>query len=251
MAVCEGKELIEFDEEDDAVFHGDSSATATGTISNRQPSNSVWGGDNSNSSGVALLPVLKSTLAKEPASKTAPREARNLELKRELDERLTKLSTEAGGASAVEKHLKRGKALPRDRIKAVIDPGTEFLELGALAGWELYPEHVNEQNGTLPAGGMVTGIGVVAGREVMFVANDATVKGGTYFPITVKKHLRAQQIALENKIPCVYLVDSGGAFLPMQDRVFPDRWHFGRIFYNQANMSRVGVPQISAVLGYE
>merc|ERR1719401_879126 len=132
--------------------------------------------------------------------------------------------------------------LPRDRIKAIIDPGSSFLELSPLAAWELY-------DGSTNSAGIVTGIGLVNGREVLFVANDATVKGGTYHPMTVKKHLRAQQIAMENRLPCVYLVDSGGAYLPLQDEVFPDREHFGRIFFNQARMSSDGIPQISAVLG--
>ena len=145
---------------------------------------------------------------------------------------------------AVQKHCARGKLLVGDRIAHLIDPGSAFLELASLAGYEVYPEH------GLPAGaGMVTGIGIVEGQPVMIVANDATVKGGTYFPLTVKKHLRAQEIALENKLPCIYLVDSGGAYLPLQDEVFPDRDHFGRLFYNQAQMSAAGIPQVSVVLG--
>jgi 3-methylcrotonyl-CoA carboxylase beta subunit len=151
-------------------------------------------------------------------------------------------SAQGGGAELKAKHEKRGKLFVRDRIKALIDPGTPFLELSALAGWDLY-------EGAAPGAGIVTGIGVVHGREVMVVANDATVKGGTYFPMTVKKHLRAQEIARENYLPCVYLVDSGGAYLPLQAEVFPDREHFGRIFYNQAQMSALGIPQISVVMG--
>ena len=147
-----------------------------------------------------------------------------------------------GPERARERHVARGKLLPRDRIDTLLDDGSPFLEVGALAGDGLYDDEC-------PAGGVVAGIGLVAGRHVMVVANDATVKGGTYYPITVKKHLRAQEIAAENRLPCVYLVDSGGAFLPMQDEVFPDRDHFGRIFYNQARMSRDGIPQIAAVLG--
>ncbi|MDJ1115464.1 carboxyl transferase domain-containing protein [Microbacterium dauci] len=147
-----------------------------------------------------------------------------------------------GPERARERHIARGKLLPRDRIDALLDVGSPFLEVGALAGTGLYDED-------WPAAGVVAGIGLVEGRHVMVVANDATVKGGTYAPITVKKHLRAQEIAAENRLPCVYLVDSGGAFLPMQDEVFPDRDHFGRIFYNQARMSRDGIPQIAAVLG--
>ena len=148
-----------------------------------------------------------------------------------------------GGEKTVQRHRERGKLLPRERIEKILDPGSPFLELSALAGHQLYPE------GALPSGGLVTGIGRVHGTECLFVANDATVKGGSYFPITVKKHLRAQEIALENRLPCIYLVDSGGAFLPRQDEVFPDRDHFGRIFYNQAQMSSLGIPQISLVCG--
>ena len=148
-----------------------------------------------------------------------------------------------GGEKAIQRHRKRGKYLPRERIEKVLDPGSPFLELSPLAGHQLYPE------GALPSGGIITGIGRVCSTECLFVANDATVKGGTYFPITVKKHLRAQEIALENRLPCIYLVDSGGAFLPRQDEVFPDKEHFGRIFYNQAQMSALGIPQISLVCG--
>lgn len=147
-----------------------------------------------------------------------------------------------GGEDAVLKHKKRGKFLPRERIEKIIDDGSPFIELSALAGFEVYEEDV-------PSAGVVTGIGKVHGVECMFVANDATVKGGTYFPLTVKKHLRAQEIALKNRLPCIYLVDSGGAYLPKQDEVFPDRDHFGRIFYNQAQMSAKGIPQIAVVLG--
>lgn len=147
-----------------------------------------------------------------------------------------------GPERARERHTARGKLLARDRIDTLLDVGSPFLEVGALAGLDLYEDDC-------PSGGVVAGIGLIHGRHVMVVANDATVKGGTYYPITVKKHLRAQEIATENRLPCVYLVDSGGAFLPMQDEVFPDRDHFGRIFYNQARMSRDGVPQIAAVLG--
>jgi len=147
-----------------------------------------------------------------------------------------------GGASSVERHRKRCKLLPRERIEKIIDPSSPFLEFSTLAANGMY-------NNDAPGAGMVTGIGVVHGREVLFVANDATVKGGTYYPITVKKHLRAQEIARENNLPCVYLVDSGGAFLPLQSEVFPDQNHFGRIFYNQAQMSAAGIPQIAVVLG--
>ncbi|MBM3580822.1 MAG: methylcrotonoyl-CoA carboxylase, partial [Alphaproteobacteria bacterium] len=137
---------------------------------------------------------------------------------------------EGGDAAARERHVKRGKLLVRERIRHLIDPGAPFLEFSQLAGHALYDDPV-------PAGGIITGIGRVAGRECVIVANDATVKGGTYYPITVKKHLRAQEIAGQNRLPCVYLVDSGGAHLPSQDEVFPDRDHFGRIFYNQATLS--------------
>ena len=147
-----------------------------------------------------------------------------------------------GGITAREKHLARGKLLPRDRIKTLIDPGSPFLELSQFAAFKTYDDAV-------PAAGIITGIGRVEGQECLIVANDATVKGGTYYPLTVKKHLRAQEIALQNNLPCIYLVDSGGAFLPLQDEVFPDKEHFGRIFYNQANMSARGIPQIAAVMG--
>jgi acetyl-CoA carboxylase carboxyltransferase component len=149
---------------------------------------------------------------------------------------------EGGGEDAVRRHREQGKLMVRERIEKLLDPGTPFLEIGALAAWELY-------EGQAPGAGLVCGVGRVRGREVMVVANDATVKGGTYFPITVKKHLRAQEIALENRLPCLYLVDSGGAFLPLQAEVFPDRDHFGRIFYNQARMSAAGIAQVSVVLG--
>jgi 3-methylcrotonyl-CoA carboxylase beta subunit len=147
-----------------------------------------------------------------------------------------------GGPAARDKHVARGKLLPRERIRTLLDPGAPFLELSQLAAWGMY-------GGDVPAAGIVTGIGRVSGRECVIVCNDATVKGGTYFPMTVKKHLRAQEIARENRLPCIYLVDSGGANLPNQDEVFPDREHFGRIFYNQANLSAAGIPQIAVVMG--
>jgi 3-methylcrotonyl-CoA carboxylase beta subunit len=149
---------------------------------------------------------------------------------------------EGGGEKYQQRHEARGKLLVRDRIDALIDPGSPFLELSQLAAHGVYDQ-------AIPAAGIITGIGRVAGQECVIVANDATVKGGTYFPLTVKKHLRAQAIAEQNRLPCIYLVDSGGAFLPMQDEVFPDREHFGRIFYNQANMSAHNIPQIAAVMG--
>ena len=147
-----------------------------------------------------------------------------------------------GGMDAVKKHKARGKMTARERILHLIDPGSQFLEFSALAAWELY-------DGAAPSAGVITGIGMISGQECVLVSNDATVKGGTYFPMTVKKHLRAQEVALENGLPCIYLVDSGGAFLPKQDEVFPDRDHFGRIFYNQARMSALGIPQIAVVMG--
>ncbi len=150
--------------------------------------------------------------------------------------------TLGGSESARKKHTERGKLLVRERIRNLIDTGTPFLELSLFAGWEMY-------GGEISAGGIITGIGRVNGIECAIIANDATVKGGTYYPITVKKHLRAQEIALQNNLPCIYLVDSGGAFLPLQDEVFPDKEHFGRIFYNQANLSAAGIPQIAVTMG--
>ncbi|WP_216894590.1 carboxyl transferase domain-containing protein [Nocardia alni] len=156
----------------------------------------------------------------------------------------TRLASAALGGSAAsrERHVARGKLLPRDRVDRLLDPGSPFLELSPLAATGMYDDEC-------PGAGIISGVGRVSGRECVIVANDATVKGGTYYPITVKKHLRAQEVALQNRLPCIYLVDSGGAFLPRQDEVFPDREHFGRIFYNQATMSAQGIPQIAAVLG--
>jgi acetyl-CoA carboxylase carboxyltransferase component len=159
----------------------------------------------------------------------------------ELRER-SALAAAGGGEKAVERHRSRGKLTARERIDRLIDPSTAFLELNALAAWELY-------DGDAPSAGIVTGIGVIQGRQCVVVANDATVKGGSYFPLTVKKHLRAQEIARQNRLPCIYLVDSGGAFLPLQAEVFPDRDHFGRIFFNQARLSALGIPQIAVVMG--
>jgi len=153
-----------------------------------------------------------------------------------------KTAMDGGGENARERHLARGKILPRERVSRLLDPGSPFLEVGLFAAHDQY-------DSAAPSAGVITGIGRVAGREVMIVCNDATVKGGTYFPMTVKKHLRAQEIAEQNSLPCVYLVDSGGANLPNQDEVFPDRDHFGRIFYNQAVMSSKGIPQIAVVMG--
>lgn len=152
------------------------------------------------------------------------------------------LVKEGGGKDAVARHKSRGKLTARERIDALVDAGSSFMEISTLAAWELY-------DGAAPGAGVVAGIGVVSGQDCMIVANDATVKGGTYFPMTVKKHLRAQEIAMENGLPCIYLVDSGGAFLPLQAEVFPDRDHFGRIFYNQARMSAADITQISVVMG--
>jgi acetyl-CoA carboxylase carboxyltransferase component len=175
------------------------------------------------------------------ASPDAQRRGRMERLVAELRERTAQVAR-GGGDAALEKHRSRGKLTARERIDRLIDPDSAFLELNALAAWELY-------DGAAPGAGIVTGIGVVEGRECVIVANDATVKGGTYFPLSVKKHLRAQEVALQNRLPCLYLVDSGGAFLPLQDEVFPDKEHFGRIFFNQARLSSLGVAQIAVVMG--
>ena len=175
----------------------------------------------------------------------APEFQANAAAMRALVEDLRAKATEVsqgGGQAARDKHTARGKLLPRDRVDRLLDPGAPFLEIGQLAAYGMY-------DGQAPAAGLIAGIGRVHGVECMVVANDATVKGGTYYPVTVKKHLRAQEIAAENRLPCIYLVDSGGAFLPRQDEVFPDRDHFGRIFFNQANLSALGIPQIAVVMG--
>ncbi len=175
----------------------------------------------------------------------SPEFAANATAMRALVEDLRAKVAEAelgGGNASRQRHLSRGKLLPRDRVRGLIDPGSPFLELSQLAAFGMY-------GGEVPSAGIITGIGRVSGRECVIVANDATVKGGTYFPLTVKKHLRAQEIARTNRLPCIYLVDSGGAFLPQQDEIFPDREHFGRIFFNQATMSAEGVPQIACVMG--
>ncbi|MFI6789312.1 carboxyl transferase domain-containing protein [Nonomuraea sp. NPDC050383] len=185
-------------------------------------------------------PVLRSSA--DPGGEDFKRNAeRNEGLAAELLERLA-IAAQGGTERARRRHVERGKLLPRDRVDGLLDPGSRFLELSPLAAAGLYDDQA-------PAAGIITGVGRISGRECVVVANDATVKGGTYYPITVKKHLRAQEVALHNRLPCVYLVDSGGAFLPKQDEVFPDREHFGRIFYNQATMSALGIPQIAAVLG--
>lgn len=174
------------------------------------------------------------------ASATANREA-HLHLVAQLREKLA-VAALGGSQRSRDRHVERGKLLPRDRVDVLLDPGSPLLEIAPLAADGLY-------GGDCPAAGIITGIGRVSGRECVIVANDPTVKGGTYYPVTVKKHLRAQEIAAQNRLPCIYLVDSGGAFLPRQDEVFPDRDHFGRIFYNQARLSAAGIPQIAAVLG--
>ncbi|RLA19260.1 MAG: methylcrotonoyl-CoA carboxylase, partial [Gammaproteobacteria bacterium] len=186
------------------------------------------------------MPTIKSKL--ETASPDFKENKAQMELL--VDELKGRITTAAqgGGERARKKHLDRNKLLPRDRIKALLDSGSAFLELSQLAAYEMY-------DGNAPAAGIITGIGRVHGIEVMVIANDATVKGGTYYPLTVKKHLRAQEIAAENRLPCIYLVDSGGAFLPLQHEVFPDKEHFGRFFYNQTRMSGDGIPQIAVVMG--
>jgi 3-methylcrotonyl-CoA carboxylase beta subunit len=187
------------------------------------------------------MSVIESRISNRNAEFQQNREAM-LALVDDLREKVAQVA-QGGGERARAKHLGRGKLLPRDRIESLIDAGSPFLEIGQLAGFEMYGDD------NIAAGGLITGIGRIRGHECMVVANDATVKGGTYYPITVKKHLRAQAIAAENNLPCVYLVDSGGAHLPSQQDVFPDRDHFGRIFYNQANMSARGIPQIAVVMG--
>ncbi|MEY4429964.1 MAG: hypothetical protein RLZZ182_2653, partial [Pseudomonadota bacterium] len=186
------------------------------------------------------MPVIESRLNPRSESFLAHAQAVRT-LNADLHQQLARVA-EGGGAAARQKHMARGKLLPRDRIDALLDEGSPFLEVAPLAALNLY-------DGQAPGAGVIAGIGRIHGTECMVVCNDATVKGGTYFPLTVKKHLRAQEIALQNQLPCVYLVDSGGAYLPLQDEVFPDRDHFGRIFYNQAQMSAAGIPQIAVVLG--
>jgi len=189
-------------------------------------------------------PDFMSVIASQIDPRSPEFQASSAQLRAMVDDLQRELarSAEGGGAKAREKHVARGKLLPRERIRALLDPGSPFLELSPLAAHGMYDD-------AAPAAGLITGIGRVNGIEVVVVANDATVKGGTYFPMTVKKHLRAQEVALENRLPCVYLVDSGGAFLPLQDEVFPDKEHFGRIFYNQARMSALNIPQIAVVMG--
>ncbi|MCL4819209.1 MAG: methylcrotonoyl-CoA carboxylase [Vicinamibacteria bacterium] len=186
------------------------------------------------------MPVIESRIDTSSAEFDENRAAMDA-LVADLRERLA-VARAGGGADALARHKEQGKLLPRERVERLLDPGTPFLEIGALAAHGMY-------DGAAPSAGIITGIGRVRGREVMVVANDATVKGGTYFPMTVKKHLRAQEVAAENGLPSIYLVDSGGAFLPLQAEVFPDRDHFGRIFYNEARMSAAGLAQVSVVLG--
>ncbi|WP_375250622.1 carboxyl transferase domain-containing protein [Sphingomonas sp.] len=185
-------------------------------------------------------PILTSALSREDATFRA-NAAHNRALADDLRARVATAAL-GGSAKSRERHVARGKLLPRDRVERLLDTGTAFLEIGQLAANGLYDDEV-------PGAGMIAGVGTVSGRLVMIVCNDATVKGGTYYPLTVKKHLRAQEIAQENRLPCIYLVDSGGANLPHQAEVFPDRDHFGRIFFNQANMSALGIPQIACVMG--
>ncbi len=186
------------------------------------------------------MPLITTTFDVASATAKANREA-NRALVDDLRARLAKARL-GGPERSRERHVAAGKLLPRDRVERLLDPGTAFLELSPLAATGMYDEEA-------PAAGIITGIGRVSGNECVIVANDATVKGGSYYPLTVKKHLRAQEIALENRLPCIYLVDSGGAFLPRQDEVFPDRDHFGRIFYQQARLSALGIPQIASVMG--
>ena len=188
----------------------------------------------------AAMPVIKSALDTRSAAFKANAEA----LRSQVADLKAKIATVklGGGETSRKRHLARGKLLPRDRVRTLLDPGAPFLEFSQLAAWGMY-------EGEVPSASVITGIGRVSGQECVIVCNDATVKGGTYYPITVKKHLRAQEVAIENNLPCIYLVDSGGANLPNQNEVFPDRYHFGRIFYNQANMSAQGIPQLAVVMG--
>ena len=191
------------------------------------------------------MPVLTSRLNTRSADFRAS-ELVMRQLVGDLNARLAKIA-EGGGAAARAKHTARGKLLPRERVEMLLDPDTPFLEVAPLAALDMYKEKGGVD--AAPGAGLIAGIGRVAGVECMVVCNDATVKGGTYFPMTVKKHLRAQEIAMQNRLPCIYLVDSGGANLPNQDDVFPDREHFGRIFFNQARMSAEGIAQIAGVMG--
>src|SRR6266705_2591022 len=186
------------------------------------------------------MPVIESRLDPRDASFARNRDA----LAALVADLRSKVATieQGGGDVARARHAGRGKLLPRERVRALLDPGSPFLELSQLAAYGMYEDNI-------AAAGIITGVGRISGRECVIVANDATIKGGTYYPMTVKKHLRAQDIARQNHLPCVYMVDSGGAFLPLQDEIFPDERHFGRIFYNQAQMSSLGIPQIAIVMG--
>src|SRR6184192_2750247 len=188
----------------------------------------------------ARMAILSTSVERESGSGRINRETMR-RLVAELRERLAKARL-GGPERARDRHTKSGKLLPRERVERLLDPGTAFLELSPLAAFGMYDDEA-------PGAGIITGIGRVSGNECVIVANDATVKGGSYYPLTVKKHLRAQEIAFENRLPCLYLVDSGGAFLPRQDEVFPDREHFGRIFYNQARLSSLAIPQLALVMG--
>jgi len=254
VAVLEGHEEIQIDTMAAEQIGRSTARAISGTTSLQSvdPTMDVWRASDefvyaaANDGGMAL-PIIRSVPSSQlNDSKAQARKARNSALRNELASKIEAVKL-GGGERSVALHRKRGKMLPRERIAAIIDPGSSLLEVAPLAGGDgLYAaDGIND----LPSGGAVAGIGLVHGREVMLVANDATVKGGTYFPITVKKHLRAQQIAAENRLPCVYLVDSGGAYLPKQAEVFPDKEHFGRIFFNQARMSAAGIPQLAVVLG--
>src|SRR5438067_2647541 len=186
------------------------------------------------------MPALKSAISPNSAGFKANAKAMG-KLVAELKEKMARAAL-GGDEKSRKRHTDRGKLLPRERVERLIDPGSPFLELSPLAANGMY-------EGDIHAAGIISGIGRVEGRECVIVCNDATIKGGTYYPVTVKKHLRAQEIARENRLPCIYLVDSGGAFLPAQDEVFPDREHFGRIFYNQATLSAAAIPQIAVVMG--
>jgi len=254
VAVLEGHEEIQIHTVDAEQISRSNATATSGSIGLQlsDPSMDVWRASDEfviaavNDGGMAL-PIIRSLPDSHlNDSKAQARKERNLALKNELSSKIEAVKL-GGGERSVALHRKRGKMLPRERIATIIDPGSSFLEVSPLAGGNgLYAADGIDD---LPSGGVVAGIGLVHGREVMIVANDASVKGGTYFPITVKKHLRAQQIASENRLPCCYLVDSGGAYLPKQAEVFPDREHFGRIFFNQARMSAVGIPQLAVVLG--
>ena len=191
------------------------------------------------------MPVLQSRLNARSADFQANAVAMQA-LVADLNSQIAK-AQDGGGEAARAKHAGRGKLLPRERVQMLLDPGTPFLELSPLAALGMYPDR--DGSDSAPCAGLITGIGRISGVDCMVVCNDATVKGGTYYPLTVKKHLRAQEVAQQNHLPCVYLVDSGGANLPNQDEVFPDRDHFGRIFYNQANLSAQGIAQIAVVMG--